>query len=289
MVSSVSQNSDTRVGTLTYDAANTPITQENGYELARQAGKYYALEFFDRVFKGGYYNENFYGNSTVSHTEAQNAFIRTAEFGGNSIGKDTAMLIDGTWWMNEASSTFNSLVGIYGENAGASKRNFSIMPLSMPRENYERPGETTTEFAGSVASVKTNYEGAYYQGDSDDSLPLNGYVYSFDGDTGYIDSTNLANGIISVTGLEKGETKTVEVTVTSLYDATISAQFDLTLKCLDEIELNNGERLDIDSSLYNDSTTKFAYTFTAKTSGENIESIKIGSASPTLDTAVVLP
>lgn len=145
LVSSVVQNSDTRVGTLTYDTSSTVITQQKGYELARQSGKYYALEFMDRVLKGGYFNESFLGNSTVSHTEAQNAFIRTSEFGGNSVGKDTVMLIDGTWWMNEAKNTFNSLVGIYGENAGASKRNFAIMPLAMPRENYQRPGETTTE------------------------------------------------------------------------------------------------------------------------------------------------
>lgn len=145
LAANVSQDSVSRVGTVTLDSQSTGIGLDKGYELSRQEGKYYALEFFDRVLSGGYYNESYLGNSTVSHTEAQNAFIRTSEFGGNSIGKDTAMLIDGTWWMNEAKNTFNSLVGIYGENAGTANRSFAIMPLPMPRADYVRPGETTTE------------------------------------------------------------------------------------------------------------------------------------------------
>lgn len=144
LVDSVNYDNDTHTGTLQMgDALNIELS--NGYELSRQAGKYYALEFFDRVLKGGYYNTTYLGNSTVSHIEAQNAFIRTAEFGGNSNGKDTAMLIDGTWWMNEAKNTFNSLVGVYGEKAGTMQRNFALMPLPMPRADFERPGETGTQ------------------------------------------------------------------------------------------------------------------------------------------------
>lgn len=144
LVNTVSYDSNTHIGTLEM-AAEEPIRADNGYLLAGQAGKYYALEFFDRVLKGGYYNTTYLGNFTVSHTEAQNAFIRTAEFGGNANGKDTVMLIDGTWWMNEAKNTFNSLVGVYGEKAGAEKRNFALMPLPMPRANFKRPGETGTQ------------------------------------------------------------------------------------------------------------------------------------------------
>lgn len=144
LVDSVSYDNDTHTGTLQIGDA-LDIEPSKGYELSRQAGKYYALEFFDRVLKGGYYNTTYLGNSTVSHIEAQNAFIRTAEFGGNANGKDTAMLIDGTWWMNEAKNTFNSLVGVYGEKAGTMQRNFALMPLPMPRADFERPGETGTQ------------------------------------------------------------------------------------------------------------------------------------------------
>lgn len=145
LVSSTDYNNGTHTAELTFDPEATDISIQNGYELSRQAGKYYALEFFDRVFAGGYNNTSYLGNSTVSHIEAQNSFIRTAEFGGNANGKDSIMLIDGTWWMNEAGPTFDTLVGIYGDAAGEMARNFKIMPLPMPRANYQRPGEEGTE------------------------------------------------------------------------------------------------------------------------------------------------
>ena len=133
-----------------------------------------------------------------------------------------------------------------------------------------------SSIADSISTVATDYTRTYYQGDPDTALPQNGYVYSFAGDTSYLDSAKLAGNVISVTGLAFGETKTVTVTIKSLYDATVSAQFTLTLKRLDEITLNDGNRLDVDSSLYNDSDNKYGYTFTAKTSGETVESVKIG-------------
>lgn len=144
LVDSVNYNTASHTAELSYRSPKQ-ISMQEGYELAGQAGKYYALEFLDRVYAGGYHNAGYLGNGTVSHIEAQNAFIRTEEFGGNINGKDTLMLIDGTWWMNEAGPTFDSLVGIYGEEAGEMSRNFKIMPLPMPRENFKRPGEEGTE------------------------------------------------------------------------------------------------------------------------------------------------
>ncbi len=77
------------------------ITPENGYEMTRQASKYYALDFAKKIFS----NKNMYDGRSLSqstaHTTTQEVFLRNyikCPNGERPIG----MLLEATYWENEA-------------------------------------------------------------------------------------------------------------------------------------------------------------------------------------------
>ncbi|MBQ8308259.1 MAG: hypothetical protein IJX96_00320 [Clostridia bacterium] len=124
-------------GKFVLDAQPTEITPENGYELYRQAGKYYGLSFIKRLSeKVG--NKNKYAsinafNGAYSHMDAQEDFLRAGNDGGKTA--PIAMFIDGIYWQNEASATFTEMATSQGERFSRNNRNFSLMPY--PKANYE--------------------------------------------------------------------------------------------------------------------------------------------------------
>ena len=111
------------------------ISPENGYELMGQAGRYYALKFFEELIAGQYYSTLSF-NDTQSHTAAQEDFIK-----GNNEGAPIGMLLDGTWWENEAtiSGAFESAETDYGQSAGKEARRFGFMPY--PKATEEQIGD----------------------------------------------------------------------------------------------------------------------------------------------------
>lgn len=110
-------------GNVTF-AAPTAISNNNGYLLNKQAGRYYALSFIENIIK----NQWYYGlsfNQAQSHTSAQEDFL----YGRFSSKKDTiAMLFDGTWWENEADGIFTDMAKT-NRNASRENRRFAMMPL----------------------------------------------------------------------------------------------------------------------------------------------------------------
>ena len=108
------------------------VTHANGYELARQAGKYYALEFLHRMMTtdGYMYKKNAF-NSTHTHTAAQENFLK----GGTKLSSDKAyaILIDGPWWEAEADSVFD-LMGMQDSQYAKENRDFAWMPLPKATE-----------------------------------------------------------------------------------------------------------------------------------------------------------
>lgn len=105
----------------------TEISSENGYELAKQAGKYYGLTFIEQLAKNDWY----YSPAGLTNTDAQDKFIQ-------GIGETyVAMLMDGVWWENEADSTFTSeeLAGMPSRK----DRNYGFMPL--PAATNEKASE----------------------------------------------------------------------------------------------------------------------------------------------------
>lgn len=125
------------------------ITPENGYELQKQAGKYYALKMEEMLFGstkyiGGSYN-------TMGHTEAQRKFINSKY---SNTGERYAMLAEGVWWENEADSVFTEIETNRGEKK--SDRRFSFMPVP----------KATSDLAGGQTMISMNSSYAFINKDS---------------------------------------------------------------------------------------------------------------------------
>ena len=114
------------------------ITPENGYELQKQAGKYYALKMQEELFGSVKYVGGSWNG--FDYTVAQSEFIKS-----KYTSQRYAMLIEGVWWENEAEPTFTELENIRGEKK--SDRRFGLLP--MPKVNAKAAGPQTMFSANS--------------------------------------------------------------------------------------------------------------------------------------------
>ena len=126
-------------GTVVMDDKPTTITPENGYELQRQAGKYYALKLQEDLFSSVEYVGGTWNG--FDYTVAQSEFINS-KYASN--GKRYAMLLEGVWWENEAEDTFTEIETVRQE--GRADRRFGFM--SMPKATEDKVGEKQTLFSG---------------------------------------------------------------------------------------------------------------------------------------------
>ena len=139
----------------TLELYNESITYENGYlSWTRQPGKYYGLKFIERLTS----NENYFSKSDVigdyyDQVTAQNAFILDKFIPGS---KPIAMLVDGSWWHNEAEELFKAATKKYGVKASSENRRFGFMPL--PKATPDKVGEPSTvlETNSSICFVNGN-------------------------------------------------------------------------------------------------------------------------------------
>ena len=153
-IDGVAKNLGTIVdGKFVLDETPTTITKDNGYELGRQAGKYYAAQFMQRVWQTKKYQAPRAGNSTHSHLDAQDDFLYA---GIDGETPETAMLIEGIWWYEEAQQSFTDMEVAYGKQYSKANRNFGLMPL--PKATKEKVGEpqTLTDFIFSMCFMKAN-------------------------------------------------------------------------------------------------------------------------------------
>lgn len=127
-------------GQFVRDAQTTVIGDNNRCEIARQEGKYRALQFMQTI------TEQVGGVNKYAHPKAYNSVFLNkdtqAEYlfaGKDGVTGDIAMLIDGIWWQNEASATFERMVNAYGDEYSSMNRNFATMPL--PKASYEKVNE----------------------------------------------------------------------------------------------------------------------------------------------------
>ena len=104
-------------GTIVSMKGATAISQDNGYELTRQIGRLHALQFLKNQMLG----RNDYYKMYDTHTTAQREFVKKNKSGGNP---DVAMIVEGSWWENEASAVIESEAKKTG-----SYRDFAIMPI----------------------------------------------------------------------------------------------------------------------------------------------------------------
>ncbi len=104
----------------TLEMETVTITEDNAYELQRQAGKYYALDMQEKLFGSVKYIGDTYNG--FDFTVAQAEYIKS-----KYNTKRYAMLLEGAWWENEAESVFTELETIRGEKK--IDRRFGFLPI----------------------------------------------------------------------------------------------------------------------------------------------------------------
>ena len=129
-------------GKITKDSNGNIVTEEkainssNGYDVARQIGKLYAMQFIEKLITNvNYYNNDAFTGS-FSHTDNQELFLMagTDDFGtGLNDDKAIAMLIDGPWWQEESAGVFTEMEKA-GSQYARTNRNFGWMPLPKATE-----------------------------------------------------------------------------------------------------------------------------------------------------------
>ena len=106
------------------------ITNENAFLLQKQAGKLYTLEFAHDIIAN---SENYSGDAfspIQTHDKTQEEYIFSAS--PKWSGERIAMIVEGTWWQNEAEDIFDSLADASGSNGDqyrSENRKFGIMPF----------------------------------------------------------------------------------------------------------------------------------------------------------------
>ncbi len=104
------------------------ITQDNGYLISKEYGKYQALKFLEHLFTGSkdgvkYYDSRCEGKS-LSNTQTQKVYIESAL---DSKQTSIAFLVEGNYWYNEARGNLEASVSTYKDKAV--NREFSYLPL----------------------------------------------------------------------------------------------------------------------------------------------------------------
>ena len=134
--------------TMTFETEEVQITAENGYELARQPGLLYSLKFAERLLQSTtYYNINNCLSGSYKISQSQLDFVRNPTV---SSKKNIAILIDGSWWENEASASFQETFGM-----GATKYDADMEYKAMP---FPKP---TEEMVGQESLVVGNLNDSY--------------------------------------------------------------------------------------------------------------------------------
>lgn len=127
-------------GQFVRDAQTTVIGDTNRHEIARQEGKYRALQFMQTI------TEQTNGVNKYAHAKSYNPVFLNKDAqteylfaGKDGVTGDIAMLVDGIWWQNEASATFERMVNAYGDEYSSMHRKFATMPL--PKASYGKVNE----------------------------------------------------------------------------------------------------------------------------------------------------
>ena len=98
------------------------INEDNAYYLKKQAGLYKTLRFLNDILLET--KENY--RTEATHTQAQSTFVNAKE-----ISDPVAMIMESSWWENEARSAIDSYEKKYKK-----RTNYAIMPI--PFENAEK-------------------------------------------------------------------------------------------------------------------------------------------------------
>lgn len=130
------------------------ITPETGYLLKQQESKYYALKVLEKILSNSkYYSSKITG--VLDHESAQTEYIY-ADLENNPV----AMLIEGSYWYNEAKDSRKRSENTYKEKA--KNRQFKWMPLPTQVSGSVTEGngkkQTLVDSISSYAYINANNE-----------------------------------------------------------------------------------------------------------------------------------
>ena len=114
------------------------VSQANYREIYKLAGTYYAMSFLEEIMLKNYYYKNAL-SSVHSHEMTQYEYLYS-RFDAAIVDKPIAMLIEGTWWEEEASATFAEMAENF-DGAARNERRFGYMTL--PKVDETKIGQTT--------------------------------------------------------------------------------------------------------------------------------------------------
>ncbi len=128
--------------TLAHETETVTITPENGYELSRQPGYMYALKFGERLLQNtSYYDANVSLSTSYKPSDTQLAFVRNAY---EQNAKPVAMIIEGSWWENEAVTAFQET---YGTNATKYDNEMEMKWMPFPKATKEQVGSPNVQMS----------------------------------------------------------------------------------------------------------------------------------------------
>lgn len=126
---------DVYADTVTVSAGNAPVISKTKInarkDLLKTKGYYYSADFLKKILENNYY----YGKSmniTQSNELTQYDFLHSRF---ESDTRPIAMMVEGTWWEEEANSLFEDMEGSY-DNAGRTQRKLGFMPLPKIDKNH---------------------------------------------------------------------------------------------------------------------------------------------------------
>ena len=129
---------------------------ENGYELTKQAGKYYALSFLEKIANEGWYSAGSFID-TYEQTYAQRDFVR----GTSNDSERAAMLIDGVWWEMEADNYFDEIQQLLGRN---DKDRYGWMPLPCATEEQAQARANALQNGGAGYTLMDTHNSLCFLG-----------------------------------------------------------------------------------------------------------------------------
>lgn len=119
------------------DSLATKITEYNAGMLMKQKGHEYALQYAYDIVKdpNNYYALSFGPSNT--HTAAQDVFLDSSR-----KQQPIGMIMEATWWENEAGGTFDEMAATYGEEYSRKHRKFGFMPVPKSDDGKSNKGST---------------------------------------------------------------------------------------------------------------------------------------------------
>lgn len=135
------------------------IQASNGYLLRQEEGKYRGLQFLQKIISDENYSYSLShtGSTTHSHTDAQEDFICS-----KLENKPIAMLLEGTWWENEAknSGAIDRMEKTY--LVQEKNRNFGFMALPSKLTGRVKEGEGSksvfSDYISSYGAINANID-----------------------------------------------------------------------------------------------------------------------------------